>query len=147
MNALFLTFIVALLWGISPIIVKHGLNNNINVNTIFFINTLIYIICGGTYALLYKNDIQDDLTISNSYILLLLTINAFFAIFVANTMYYLLIQKNNTAIVTALAYSSPVFTVILSYFLLKEKLNVETFIGICLVYIGILIISFQKNGE
>jgi drug/metabolite transporter (DMT)-like permease len=136
--------IVALLLGISPIIVKYGLNNNINVNTIFFINTLIYVVCGGIYALLYKNDIQNDLTISNSQILLLLTINAFFAIFVANIIYYLLIQTNNTAVVTALAYSSPVFTVILSYFILNEKINLQTFIAICMIYSGILMISLQK---
>ena len=145
MNVIFLTFLVALLWGISPIVVKYGLNKNINVNTIFFINTLIYMVCGGLYAFMKKSDIQDDLTTSNVYVLLLLTINAFFAVFVANTIYYLLIQSNNTAIVTALSYSSPIFTVILSYFLLEEKMTLQTFLGIIMIYCGILIISFSDK--
>jgi uncharacterized membrane protein len=143
MNVLFFTFIVALLWGISPIVVKYGMNKNINVNTIFFINTLIYVICGGLYSLVYKTDIEKDLTTSNASILILLTINAFFAVFLANTIYYILIQSNNTAIVTALSYSSPLFTVILSYFLLEEKLSIQTFLGIITIYFGIILISLN----
>lgn len=143
MNVLFFTFIVALLWGISPIVVKYGMNKNINVNTFFFINTLIYVICGGLYSLVYKTDIEKDLTTSNASILILLTINAFFAVFLANTIYYILIQSNNTAIVTALSYSSPLFTVILSYFLLEEKLSIQTFLGIITIYFGIILISLN----
>lgn len=144
MNVVFFTFIIALLWGISPIVVKHGMNNKINVNTIFFINTLIYVICGGLYSLFYKTEIENDLTYKNINILLLLTINAFFAVFLANTIYYVLIESNNTAIVTALSYSSPLFTVILSYFLLEEKLSLQTICGVIVIYLGILLVSIQN---
>lgn len=76
-------------------------------------------------------------------ILLIVGISVF-AIFMANIIYYYILKDHESSIISALIYSSPVFTLILASLFLEEKVDSYGISGIIAVIIGIILIS-QNN--
>jgi drug/metabolite transporter (DMT)-like permease len=66
---------------------------------------------------------------------------AFFAVFFANSLYYYVLKENSSSITSALIFSAPAFTLVLSYLLLKEKLNLNGLLGVISIIIGVIFIS------
>lgn len=76
-------------------------------------------------------------------ILLIVGISVF-AIFMANMIYYYILKNHESSLISALIYSSPIFTLILAYLFLEEKIDKYGISGIIAVIIGIILIS-QNN--
>ena len=65
--------------------------------------------------------------------------------FIPNILYFYLLKEHDSYVVSALVNSAPVFTVLISYFLLKEKLTKYGIIGIILIVGGIVCLSFNQK--
>jgi drug/metabolite transporter (DMT)-like permease len=59
-------------------------------------------------------------------------------------MYYYTLKDNETSIISALIYSSPIFTLIFSYLYFKERLDIYGISGILAIIIGVILVS-QNN--
>lgn len=59
-------------------------------------------------------------------------------------MYYYILKDHETSIISALIYSSPVFTLVIAYLFLKERLDIYGFSGILAIIVGVILVS-QNN--
>ena len=143
-----LALFIAFLWGIQPVIHKYLLKK-INSITIMVISTTVYLLAilfkvsfSQTYTL-FINDIRKLSPID--YLIIITT--ALFTVFLANMIYYSILKDNETSIVVSLMYSAPIFTLLLSYLFLNERLEPIGIIGIILIFLGVGCISLNNKLE
>jgi drug/metabolite transporter (DMT)-like permease len=67
--------------------------------------------------------------------------------FLANYLYFNVIGKHASYLVSALIFSSPFFTLVLSYMLLKEDISITSFIAIILIVVGIIMLATSKKKK
>lgn len=141
-NYILIALIISFLWGVRPIMQKELLQK-MNMVTIIVTTGIIYFLCQMLYGYFYKEIIYDEINKLNSrdmFFILFLSVSIFFT----SILYYYILKDNNASIITALTYSSPVFTLLLSYFLLNDKIKIKQFVGIILIIIGIILISLSN---
>jgi drug/metabolite transporter (DMT)-like permease len=93
-----------------------------------------------------KNDVLADLkkiTFRDAVILVCLPI---FTVFVANIIYYYILKKHESSLVSAITYSSPAFTLILAYLFLNERLDIYGLSGIFAIIAGVILISNNNSS-
>jgi drug/metabolite transporter (DMT)-like permease len=76
---------------------------------------------------------------------LIIALTAIIGGFMANLIYFHILKKNNSAIVAALTYSSPIFVLLLSVLFLKEPIHPITVIGILTAVFGVVLISYGSH--
>lgn len=135
----YLAFIIAFLWGVSPVLFKFVLQKNIPPYIIIFIQASVYIFSSIIYIILYEsNNIYEDLQENMNYIPLLIIIS-FFSVYVANVLYiYALDNKANVNIMSLIVSLAPVITLISSYLILQELLPIRVLFGFFIIFIGLL---------
>lgn len=131
---------IAFLWGLHPIVNKYLLNKY-EPFTIMLLASLVYFISMAVVSTIWMKEIKSDLNKMTTTDFTVLSLLAFFAIFIANTLYYYILRGNTSSIVSALIFSGPAFTLIISYFILKEKLSLYGLLGILSIILGVILIS------
>jgi len=141
-----LALCIAFLWGIQPVIHKYLLKK-INAITIMLISSMVYL-----FALLIKVSFSQTYTLFINDIrklspkdYLIITMTSVFSVFLANMIYYYILKDNETSIIVSLMYSAPIFTLLLSYLFLNERLEPVGIIGIFLIFLGVVCISLNNN--
>lgn len=140
------SLIIAFLWGLSPIIHKVALNR-LSPHTTLVISSTFYTICTLVFAVVFRDMIQRDINAGHltPWITVALAFTAIICGFFTNILYFFILQKNQSHIVSALIYSSPVFTLIMAFLLLRERITFNGFLGIVFITIGVIFVAF--NGE
>ena len=65
---------------------------------------------------------------------------------IANLIYYYALNSSDTPhIVIALAYSAPIFTLLVSIIILKKDFSLTSLLGVLLVILGTFIICWHSN--
>ena len=67
--------------------------------------------------------------------------SSIFTAFVANYLNVQLLRKHDSYIVTAITFSSPLFTLLLASLFLGEKVNIYGIIGVILIVVGIMMVA------
>ena len=137
--ALFISF----LWGIQPIVHKHLLNKY-NAVTIMLVSTIVNFSLVIVLSITKKKDILLDTNKITAKDLFIMIGISGFTIFLTNVMYYYILKDNETSIISALIYSSPIFTLIFSYLYFKERLDIYGISGSLAIIIGVILVS-QNN--
>jgi drug/metabolite transporter (DMT)-like permease len=91
-----------------------------------------------------RREIIADLTkiaLKDAFILVSLPL---FTVFIAQIIYYYILKDHESSIISALIYSSPVFTLIFAYLFSKERLDIYGISGIFAIVMGVVLIS-QNN--
>jgi uncharacterized membrane protein len=140
MNLIFYSLIVSLFWGISPVFYKM-IMSKVDTKLTFIINNLFFTLGVLGYTYYYWDQIKVD--VQNISIRDTLAIGAIAIVlsFIPNIIYYNLINDHDSYVVTALVNSAPVFTVGLSYLLLKENITKNSLLGVVLIIVGIFCLS------
>jgi uncharacterized membrane protein len=73
-----------------------------------------------------------------------LVISPVLSAFVANLLFLYVLTDHSSYMTTALVYSSPVFTVLFAWLVLKEDVTVKLCIGVLLVVMGILLLAAEQ---
>ena len=136
---------IAFLWGIQPVIHKYILKS-IDPKTILILTTVFYSLCSIAFAIKYWRSVQKDWKKLTPIKLMWIGIAAILSGFVANLIYLFVLKKHKSYLVSALIYAAPAFTLLLSYFLLKEDISIIGFIGVILVIIGTICIAFFSQN-
>jgi transporter family protein len=137
-----IAFIIAIIWGIIPIIHKLLLND-ISYHTIIIFSAITFFIASLIYSYIYYKDIYNDINKQNNKIIYII-LCAFLGLFLANILYYnALKHTHNVSIVTTITALYPLITLLLSYFILYEKISIINFIGIILIMIGIILLMIK----
>jgi uncharacterized membrane protein len=140
-NYIFLSFIIAFVWGISPVLFKYILNKHIPSYIIIFVQASVYLFSSIIYIYLYKyNEIYKDLQQNIKYMPFLIIIS-FFSVYIANVLYIFALEKKASVnIISIIVSLAPVITIISSYFILCEKISFKVLIGFLLIFIGLMYI-------
>lgn len=141
-----LAFLIAIIWGISPVLLKILMMNiNIPIYILIFIQSLIFFICSIIYIFFYKtNEIYQNLNDIKSYIPILILIS-FFTTYIANILYIYIIKSNiNINLMILIISLFPIITIIFSYIFLKQKITINFIFGILFIFIGFLLIFIKK---
>ena len=77
--------------------------------------------------------------------IIIIVLTSAIATFMANVLYYTILKNHESSLISALIYSSPIFTLILAYIFLKERINTIGIFGILFIVLGIICIA-MNNG-
>ena len=137
----YLAFVIAFLWGISPVLFKYILQKNIPPYIIIFTQASVYFLSSIIYIIIYeRDDIYGDIQKNSKYIPFLIAIS-FFSVYVANVLYiFALDNKANVNIMSLIVSLAPVITLIASFLILQEILPIKVLIGFFIIFIGLLFI-------
>ncbi len=144
MDLLFYSMFVALLWGVSPIAHKTMIGK-MDTKMVFILNSVFYTLCIIGYTLYYWNHFKEQAPKLHSKDLYYLGAISIIMSFIPNILYFYLLKEHDSYVVSALVNSAPVFTVLVSYFILKEKISKYGIIGILLIAGGIICLSFSEK--
>ena len=145
---------ISMLYGITPILYKyfdimhpHKTSNY----TFLLISSSVFFACTMVCFLIHHKTITNDLhkLFNNIKALLILVISSIISVFVANLLYYYVLQREDTKsyIVSALVFTCPLFTLILSYLFLKEEITKYAITGICFIVVGVLTITCSLSSK
>lgn len=137
----YLAFVIAFLWGISPVLFKYILSKNIPSYIIIFTQASVYFLSSILYIIVYeRDDIYGDIQKNSKYIPFLIVIS-FFSVYVANVLYiFALDNKANVNIMSLIVSLAPVITLIASFLIFQEILPIKVLIGFFIIFIGLLFI-------
>lgn len=141
-----LALFIAFLWGGSTVVHRCFINN-MSIATIMCISTSFYVLClliyGSMNYKIIKNDIRN-ISLADVGILGITSISAGF---LANYLYFTVLRKYESSLVSALIYSCPIFTLLLANFYLSEKIDNYGIFGILFVVLGVGFISKSKSSH
>jgi drug/metabolite transporter (DMT)-like permease len=141
---IWIALVVAFLWGVHPIIGKQVLNKFGIISTLTF-TSLFYFLATLFLASMNSKEVIQDFQRINRHDILLLFSMSVLCTFFATILYYFVLKSHESSIVSALVYSSPIFTLIVAYFLLREKLNGFGIMGILLIVAGVISIAYNDG--
>lgn len=141
MNLIFYSLIVSLFWGISPVFYKM-IMSKVDTKLTFIINNIFFTLGVFVYTYYYWDQIKVDAQNISMRDTLAIGAIAIVLSFIPNIIYYNLINDHDSYIVSALVNSAPIFTVAVSYLLLKENITKYGMLGVVLIIIGVCCLSF-----
>jgi len=137
---------ISLVWGLIPIIMKIYLSF-LPYIFIILIQSLVLLFSSLIYIYLFKfNDLKkgiENITIKKLFILIL---TFFFASFICNLLYLDVLKKHHISSPIIIFTLTPAITIIASYLILNEFLNIQQLIGCLLIFIGIFLIFYFKKS-
>ena len=144
-TALFISF----LWGLSPVIHKYLLSGqDLHPETMLVIGGTLYSVCLVLYGWykrkLVMHDVKSRMTWKSW---LAVGLTSIVCGFVANMLYFFILKKHTSYIVSALIYASPLFTLILALLFLKEKVTAMGMVGVFFIVMGVVCIAFHEAKE
>lgn len=140
--ALFIAFI----FGVSPIIHKYIFNTvpTITPQTLFIFGGMFYFIFTMLFALYEKETLIKHIKNIPLSVILIFVFGTAISFF-ANYLYFKIISKNASYLVSSLIFISPIFTLILSFLFLKEDITVNSVIGIILIVVGVILVAMSSS--
>lgn len=135
---------IALCWGTLPVAHKSILNH-LSPITIMLFSAAIYIFLIIIYASMNINTIYKDIRNITKKDIIIIVLTSAIATFMANVLYYTILKNHESSLISALIYSSPIFTLIIAYIFLKERINTIGIFGILFIVLGIICIA-MNNG-
>jgi transporter family protein len=137
-NIILLLVLTAILWGITPIMEKKGLQNTSPLVGLVFRNFTVSFIL--ILAILFMNKTKEVFTTS-SRDMILFGLSGIIAGLLAMVTYFSALKLGATSQIVPIAATYPLITAIISILLLGEQLTFIRIIGIVLIIIGIWLVK------
>lgn len=144
-NVIILSSTIGFCWGIVPIMYKLILSS-ISGKSFFSLYYIIAVSFVLIYTIYNWNNISLSIDKLNGKLTILL-ISAVLISVIATYLYYCTLESYNVYIVTILTAIAPLFTILIAYFYLGEKISILSWIGIILVIIGVILIVYESQIE
>lgn len=130
----FLLIITALLWGITPIFEKMGLEK---VDPLIGVTIRSTIVTAGLFFLIFLLGKGKALMEMDGKSFLLFGISGLMSGLLGMWTYFTVLKMEATSKIVPIAASYPLVTAVLSFFILKEGLTLPRVIGTVLIVVGI----------
>ena len=124
----FVCILIALLWGIRPVLQKKVLND-ISPETVMVIGATLYFIIVCIYMYFNKDKVLDEIYKLNDEqkkILLIISTVGFFA----SVLYYNALSKESSSKVVTITSIWPIFAILFGTIILNEKFNPKLLIAV-----------------
>lgn len=128
--------IIALFWGIGNVLVKKGFQKLTPWQTYTFDSFVIALPLWIIYGVIKGGDL---LTVTPIVIFSVLFSAIVYAVF------YYTISIGEISLTSSIIATYPIFTLILAFLLLEERLSFMAFIGVLLTIIGVILISLPEK--
>lgn len=137
--------LVAVLWGISPIVHKLVLQH-VSGSFILLISAITYFISVLAYIFVWKmKEVYSDFKTGSVYVPIL-AITTFLGFFLTNLIYlYAVKHAPNINIVVIITALYPVITLIIASLWLKESLSISGFLGFMLIVCGVTLMLLSSK--
>jgi drug/metabolite transporter (DMT)-like permease len=136
---------VSFLFGITPITHKYLFSiHPISKETLITSGAFFYSMCAFVYFFLNRKKVVKDIKTLPYTTLMIMAASAIVCGFFANYLYFKAIQHSSSYIVSALIFSSPMFTFVLAYLFLKEEVNYKSAFGVFLIVLGVIMLATSK---
>jgi drug/metabolite transporter (DMT)-like permease len=145
-NMITAAMLVSFLWGLSPIAYKHVLEY-IDPMTLIAIQGALYGIAFLLFVIFFRKDLKHKLSTVSKRVFTIMFFAVIFTMIIPMVIFFYLLQKHDSYIITALTYSSPIFTLILAYLLLKEDIAPVGILGVLLVVVGVVLVSIGRGKK
>jgi uncharacterized membrane protein len=142
-ESIFVSFFVASIWGITPIINKYSLGY-INFKTVLLLLGISYFTSLLVYSSYHYKEIHKTIISIPPKILCLNIFSGFILLFLANVLFYSLLETNESYIIIGLVSTAPVITLLFSYLFLKERISYCGGIGVFFIVAGCLLLCNAK---
>jgi drug/metabolite transporter (DMT)-like permease len=130
---------VAFLWSLAVLAQKQSLSH-VKPETAFVVITLTHTVLLLTYlAFNWKTISPDFANVGGKVSLILLA--GVFASFIGNLWYYSLLNRMDSSVVSSVISTVPMFVVLLSFLLFRNKITVKQLIGVMTIIVGINFLS------
>ena len=136
---IFLALLISFFWGVQPVIYKHLLQKYNSITVMLFSSIVYFTLIVGVSFMRKKELFEDVRKITTTDLSYLVGIPVF-TIFIANMIYFYILKDHDSSIISALIYTCPVFTVILSYLFLKERFTIYKLGGILFIVFGVILV-------
>lgn len=73
----------------------------------------------------------------------IIAVGAVMGLFIGNLLFIHLLEKHNSSLVTTIAYTTPLFVLLLALLVLNEKLDSVKLLGIFITVIGVMMICYK----
>lgn len=130
---------VAFLLGLIPVVHKYVLRT-VDPNVIMVVGGTAYFIVLMVFAAYHWKDMLPQIQTLDTKEWVFITFAAVAMNFVARLLYLYILKDNESYIVSALIYSSPLFTFILAYLFLHERITSLKAAGVMCICIGIMLL-------
>jgi uncharacterized membrane protein len=132
--------------GLSPVIHKNVLKD-LSPHTTLVGMSVAYTLCTILLAIAYKNEIYEDwMHRMNHRHIAFIAFTAIVCGFLANMLYFYILKRHPSYIVSALIYSSPVFTLVIAYMFLGEYISLMGLLGVLFITTGVICIAFNQSS-
>lgn len=143
LEAIILCIFIAIIWGISPIMQKRLLSR-VNKETMLLVGgftaTVILILMCFKESHKIKEDLSKIDFLTFVEISIAMTLG-----YIGTILFLSLLNNHKSYLITAITFTSPVFTAILACLWLQEKINTINVIGILLVVFGVILVAYQQK--
>ena len=139
-NTILIALLVSAFWGVAPVIHKVLLHKFDPASMMVF-SAPFYVFALAIYTCFYTNTLAKQWSSATVTDLLAIGFTSILTAFIANILYFTVLAKNKSFVISALVYTSPIFTLVLAWLFLKENINLYGISGVLLVFIGVLLIA------
>ena len=139
-----ISLFISFLWGSSTVIHKYFVQK-LNILTIMFISTIVYTACLLLFAAFNQKHLIHDYNIINNNDIVIIALTSIITGFFANYLYFYVLKDHESSLISALIYSCPIFTLLLAYLLLNERVDKYGILGIIFVVFGVGFISLNNS--
>ena len=137
---IFIILSIALLGGLQPIIFDKIINYNIPKKEILLYVGIINILFIGIYIYFFDKEMHHDHKTNNDcnklHLIILFIIYTLMCITIPNLLYTYNIHKEIVISHNSLLYISPLFTVLIAYFIFNKDISLKQFFGAGLIFGG-----------
>ena len=108
---------------------------------------MAYMICLVLFIIYNWPSIKDDLFSIDRTSFIIICAAGILTGFLANLLYMFVLKDNDSYIIAALIYSSPIFTFILAIYFLKERVTFMGIFGFFLIVFGVICLALNENNK
>ena len=137
--AVHIALFVSFLWGVAPVIHKVLLEK-FDPAALMVFSAPFYLIALVIFAAFHTKSLSTQFRKTTLEQWIVIAITSIFTAFLANLLYFYILAKHKSFVVSTLIYTSPVFTLILAWLFLTENINAWGLFGVVLVFLGVLAI-------
>lgn len=135
---------ISFLWGVMPVAHKYVLEGDVSPYTIMAVGFLPYMLCLLLLFFMKRDLIINDIKKMNSLDVSIITLTAVLCGFCANLIYYHIVKHNKSYLVSALIYSSTLFTLLFGWLFLREKITHGNLVGGLLIVSGVIVLALNN---
>ena len=136
---------VSAMWGVTPVAHKYVMSaRGVDPRVVMVVSGATYALCIVGYGAFHAKDMVSEYRKLDAGSLGIIAVTAAMTAFLANIIYLYLLRGHTTYVVTAIMYSAPVFTLLLSLLLLRqEQVTPMGCLGTLLIVLGVVCLAVK----